>query len=226
MAAWKRIACLMVCVFLLLAGVEAATACSLPLYRRVIAIDPGHGGPDPGATRGLLKEKEIVLALALELNDLLQGAGAITYMTRRTDRDLADENPAQEGGRKRKDILRRVDLINSWQPHIALSLHANAISSSRWRGAQVFFAAHDPLSESLAESIQNSFARVLKNTNRQVQAGDYRIVNSSACPTVLIEIGFISNPDEAQLLIDATYQKKLAWAIYLGLQDWLLANES
>ena len=198
---------------------------SLPLFRRIIAIDPGHGGPDPGATRGDLLEKDVVLDLSLRLRQLLASAGAVTPMTRTSDTDLADQNASISGGRKRRDILRRVELINEWQPDLALSIHVNAINSSRWRGAQVFYAPDDPESERLAKAIQSSLTRVLKNTNREAKVGDYRVLNDSTCPMVLVEVGFISNPEEAALLRDEHYQQQIAWAIYLGLQDWLAAKE-
>ena len=198
---------------------------SLPLYRQVIAIDPGHGGPDPGATREGLREKDIVLDLGFRLRDVLASAGAVTYLTRENDGDLADQNQSLPGGRKRRDIFRRVELINEWQPAAALSLHVNAIGSSRWRGAQVFYPPDDPQAEELAKAIQSSLTRVLKNTNRVAKVGDYRVLNDSKCPAVLVEVGFISNPEEAALLMDADYRQKIVWAIYLGLQEWIGVSE-
>lgn len=195
--------------------------CSLPLFGRVIAIDPGHGGPDPGATRGELLEKDITLALSLELRDLLQCAGAVTYLTRDSDTDLADQNQAISGGRKRRDLLQRVALINEWQPDAVLSVHVNAIASSRWRGAQVFFTEGDIEAERLATSIQAALVKEMQNTTRVQKAGEYRVLMDSQSPAVLVEVGFISNPEEAALLTDPAYRKQLAWAIYLGLQDWL-----
>jgi N-acetylmuramoyl-L-alanine amidase len=203
----------------------SATEQQLPLYRRVIAIDPGHGGPDPGATRGDLKEKDIVLDLGFGLRDLLQSTGAITYLTRDSDTDLADQNQTVTGGRKRRDILRRVELVNEWQPDAVLSLHVNAIGSSRWRGAQVFYPPDDPKAEELAKSIQKALTKVLRNTNRVAKVGDYRILNDAKCPAVLVEVGFISNPEEAALLTEASYRQKIVWAIYLGLQEWLATEK-
>lgn len=197
---------------------------SMPLFSKVVAIDPGHGGPDPGATRGNLLEKDIVLDLGFKLRELLGSTGAVAFMTRESDADLADQNPTLAGGRKRRDILRRVELINQWQPDAALSLHVNAINSSRWRGAQVFYPPDDPESERLAKAIQSSLTRVLQNTNRVAKVGDYRVLNDSQCPVVLVEVGFISNPEEASLLSNENYRQKIVWAIYLGLQDWLAGN--
>jgi N-acetylmuramoyl-L-alanine amidase len=198
---------------------------SLPLFRCVIAIDPGHGGPDPGATRGNLLEKDVVLDLGLRLQELLASAGAVTHMTRTSDTDLADQNTSISGGRKRRDISRRVELINEWQPDLALSIHVNAIDSSRWRGAQVFYPPNDPEAERLAEAIQGSLTKVLKNTTREAKVGDYRVLNDSKYPTVLVEVGFISNPEEAALLKQEDYRQQITWAIYLGLQDWLATRE-
>lgn len=223
----KAVSVIILCCLLVASPLPtlATQQCSLPLFRRIIAIDPGHGGPDPGATRGDLLEKDVVLDLSLRLRQLLASAGAVTPMTRTSDTDLADQNASISGGRKRRDILRRVELINEWQPDLALSIHVNAINSSRWRGAQVFYAPDDPESEPLAKAIQSSLTRVLKNTNREAKVGDYRVLNDSTCPMVLVEVGFISNPEEAALLRDEHYQQQIAWAIYLGLQDWLAAKE-
>ncbi len=222
---WRKLASALLLISLLACSPQPKAAqASLPLWGKVIAIDPGHGGPDPGATRGTLLEKDIVLDLGFRLRQLLGNAGAVTFMTRESDGDLADENPALPGGRKRRDILRRVELINEWQPDAALSLHVNAIGSSRWRGAQVFYPPDDPESERLAKAIQNSLTRVLQNTNRVAKVGDYRVLNDSRCPVVLVEVGFISNPEEAALLANENYRQKIVWAIYLGLQDWLAGN--
>lgn len=222
----KAASAVMLCLLFIVGQLPAlATQNSLPLYRRVIAIDPGHGGPDPGATRGDLKEKDIVLDLGFKLRDQLASAGAVTYLTRESDADLADQNPTLPGGRKRRDISRRVELVNQWQPDAVLSLHVNAIGSRRWRGAQVFYPADDPQAEQLAEAIQSALTRVLKNTNRVAKVGDYRVLNDSKCPAVLVEIGFISNPEEAALLTQESYQQKIVWAIYLGLQEWLAVTD-
>lgn len=205
---------------LLLCDVARAQAASLPLYTRIVAVDPGHGGPDPGATRGDLREKDITLELALDLRDLLQAGGAAVYLTRDSDTDLAEQNLQQVGGRKRRDILRRVQLVNDWCPDVFISLHVNAIAAERWRGAQVFFQSHNPDSEALAGSIQDALIKVLQNTTRRPKTGDFRVLTDTQCTAVLVEVGFISNPQEAALLADPDYRQQIAWAIYLGLQDW------
>ena len=196
-------------------------AASLPLLGHQIAIDPGHGGMDPGAHRNGLSEEDIVLALGLDLKAVLAAAGASVRLTRETDTDLADQDLGhQYSTRKKQDITRRVELVNSWQPDLFISLHVNAIGSSRWRGAQVFFQENSHESEELAKTIQQALATVLQNTNRQAKVGDYRILNDSKPAAILVEVGFISNPEEAALLASSDYRQKIAWAILLGLQNW------
>lgn len=199
----------------------APAVAALPLLGHQIAIDPGHGGMDPGAHRDGLSEDEVVLALALDLKAMLVAAGASVHLTRETDTDLADQDLGhQYTTRKKQDIARRVALVNAWQPDLLISLHVNAIGSSRWRGAQVFFPGGKQESEQLAKTIQQALTRVLQNTDRQAKVGDYRILNDAKPAAVLVEVGFISNPEEAALLSSAEYRQKVAWAIMLGLEDW------
>jgi N-acetylmuramoyl-L-alanine amidase len=195
---------------------------NLPLLGHKIAIDPGHGGVDPGANRDGLLEDELVLDLGLRLRTMLAAQGATVYLTRETDTDLADQKPGNGySSRKKQDIMRRVELVNGWQPDLFLSLHVNASGSSRWRGAQVFFRKDSDSSMDLAKSVQLALIKVLGNTTRQAKPGDYRILNDTVCPAALVEIGFISNPEEAALLCDAAYREKIAWAICLGICNWL-----
>lgn len=199
----------------------AANSTSLPLLGRRIVIDPGHGGIDPGACRNGMTEEAIVLALAKQLQVMLITAGAGVHLTRDGDMDLSDRIPKElEPSRKRRDILGRVELVNSWQPDVFLSLHVNAISSSRWRGAQVFYQQQSEQSAALAGALQHALEQVLHNTDRQPKAGDYRILNDSQPLAALLEVGFISNPEEAGLLADPSYRQQVAWAILVGLLDW------
>lgn len=204
-----------------LTDVEAAQSASPPLLGRRIVIDAGHGGIDPGACRGNLTEETIVLDLALQLRDLLAAAGADVRLTRETDKDLSDSVPLERSNsRKRRDIIGRVEFVNKLRPDVFLSLHVNAISASRWRGAQVFFQQQNPQSAALAEALQAALGRVLQNTDRQPKPGDYRILKDSEAPSALLEIGFISNPEEAKLLADPSYRRQVAWAILDGLLHW------
>jgi len=198
---------------------RAVIRAGLPLSQKIIVIDPGHGGYDPGALAHELKEKDVALAISLKLRDYLQGAGARVVMTRETDRDLLA--PAAAGPKKRLDMKNRLIIIRAASPDLVVSIHVNAIPSPRWRGAQVFYRDGDEEAKDLAGIVQEELARVLKNTDRQIKPSDFFILKGSPATAVLVETGFISNLDEAKLLSDNKYQWQAAWAIYLGLMRYL-----
>jgi len=205
-------------LFLVNTSRPVATICT-PLADKVIAVDPGHGGVDPGAIGpdGLL-EKDIVLDIALRLRTLLQSAGATVVMTRETDIDLSDAALGRQySKRKRQDLQRRVKLINDSNARVLISIHVNSMASARWSGAQVFYHQDAPESRRLAETIQYVLREHLQNTTRQIATGDFYITRVSACTAVLVEVGFISNPTEARLLASADYRAQLAAAIFGGL---------
>ncbi|MNO61261.1 Germination-specific N-acetylmuramoyl-L-alanine amidase precursor [compost metagenome] len=193
---------------------------SLPLAGVTIAIDPGHGGPDGGAVskQGVI-EKEINLAVALYLRDYLQQAGAIVVMTREEDRDLADENTKGYSKRKTEDLKRRVRFIEEHQAKIFVSIHMNAVPSSRWSGAQTFYSSNNGNSISLAELVQEELKRNLENTDRSAKQSDKSIylLETLKMPAVLVEVGFLSNHGESALLSDEAYQRKVAASIYQGI---------
>jgi len=189
------------------------------LVGKIIAVDPGHGGVDPGALGpdGLL-EKDIVLDVALRLRTLLKAAGATVVMTRETDTDLSDSALGRQySRRKRQDLKRRVEIVNESQADILVSIHVNSMASARWFGAQVFYAEESPEGAKLAENIQASLQEHLKNTKRQIAKGDFYLLRQSNCPAVIVEVGFISNPSEASLLATEEYRRQLAFAIFAGI---------
>jgi len=193
---------------------------SLPLAGTVIAIDPGHGGFDGGATSkdGALVEKDITLPIALYLRDFLQQSGAFVVMTREEDKDLASPEAHRLGKRKSEDIRNRVRLIKENDPDFLISIHLNATPSSRWSGAQTFYFPAYKESGELAYFIQDEIKRVLENTNRvPLKNDDVFLIRESGVPSVLVEVGFLSNSNEANLLSSDSYQKAMANAIYQGI---------
>lgn len=201
---------------------QASALPGLPLTGKTLFLDPGHGGYDPGVFRNNIEEKMVALGIALALRDYLQSAGAHVVMTRETDRDLLVLPTA--GPKKRQDMKNRLKKYADANPDMVISIHANAISASRWRGAQVFYKKDCEQSKALAAKIQLEFARVLENTTRQEKPGNYFILNEVAVPAVLVEAGFISNPAEARLLADPEYQAKIAWAVYLAVLDFFTVS--
>ncbi len=201
---------------------------NLPLTGKVIIIDPGHGGPDGGAVgQGDVLEKGIALDVALELRDYLQEAGALVKMTREIDTDLAGENVSGLSRRKTADLKHRVKIINESNADLFVSVHLNAIPSSRWRGAQTFFHPSIDESERAARFIQSELKRNLENTNRFAKAinGIY-VLKQAEIPGALVEVGFLSNPQERELLQDKGYQNKLAASIYEGVLRYYTEEET
>lgn len=195
---------------------------SWALAGKLIVVDPGHGGTDPGAlgSKGI-HEKDIVIEVSKKLGEVLRQAGAEVLLTRETDRDLsnpATQNPYQA---KIEDLTRRVELANKKQADLFISIHVNSFSDPREGGAQTFSQPGEEESKKLAICIQNELNRFLENPGRQAKQVDFFANRMAEMPSVIVEIGFISNPIEESLMLDPQYQKKIAWAIYAGIARYL-----
>lgn len=197
-----------------------------------IVIDPGHGGLDGGASVGNVIESDINLSISYELKTRLEKKGAMVVMTRQKDGDaIAEHAPSEKFGtirqRKLADLKLRENIAIEEDPDMFLSVHVNAIPEQRWRGSQVFYHAEGhPGGELLAKSIQGSFVENLKNTDREALAikGVY-LLKKVPMPSVLIETGFISNPEERALLMDPSYHGKVADAIVEGIIQFHLSEK-
>lgn len=192
---------------------------SLPLAGKIIVIDPGHGGPDGGAVgKDQTLEKDIALKVSKNLRNYLQQAGALVYMTREKDQDLADVGTNGLARRKSEDIRKRVQFIKSKEADFFVSVHLNAIPSTQWHGAQTFYYPQFDKSEKLAKAIQSEIKRNLGNTNRSELAinGIY-LLKHAGVPGALVEIGFLSNEHERELLKTEKYQQKMSASIYKGI---------
>lgn len=195
--------------------------------RRIVAIDAGHGGPDPGAI-GMsgAREKEITLAIALKLEEILNHAGIITVMTRTGDYDLV--RGADVPHRQREDLIRRAELVNNSGAQLFLSLHANSFPEAAWSGAQTFYSADDEHGFGLATYIQAALVRELRDlgaNRRRAAAADLRILRDVDVPAVVVEVGFLSNPAEEALLQRADYQGRVAQAIANGVLAYMAARD-
>ena len=181
----------------------------LPLMGRVIFVDPGHGGRDPGAMYGKVMEKDIVLEISYQLRDALMEKGAIVYMTRDEDEDLSSEWDAQK---KRGDLYRRILLYKKYNAELYLSIHVNAGSSSSEKGAEVLYNGINKNNKVLGEILMKHFKEDL-NTRRKLITTNLYMYRNTTVPGVLIECGFITNPDERYLMQTEKYQKKIATSI-------------
>lgn len=200
---------------------------NLPLSGKVIVVDPGHGGVDGGAVgQDEIVEKEIALEIALMLREYLQGSGAFVIMTRETDRDLAPEGLRGYSRRKTQDLHKRLEIINAPDRDLFVSIHLNAVPSSRWRGAQTFFNPANEESQKLSRFIQDELRKNLGNTDRYAKKLTHVfLLKEAKIPGAIVEVGFLSNPEEAQLLSQKDYQNKIAISIYRGILRYF-TNES
>ncbi|GAB4074325.1 N-acetylmuramoyl-L-alanine amidase CwlD [Barrientosiimonas marina] len=193
---------------------------SLPLSGQTIVIDPGHGGPDGGSVGGDddALEKDIALDVAKKTRDFLQQSGALVYLTREEDTDLAAEDTKGLSRRKAEDIRKRMTFINDQDADLFITLHLNALSSEKWHGAQTFYHPDKEANKHLAESIQAEIKRNLENTSRQtLPLNNIYLLKHANVPGALVEIGFLSNDKERERLKNETYQEQMSASIYEGI---------
>ncbi len=192
--------------------------------KKVILIDPGHGGRDAGASANGAVEKDINLAVSKILKKYIEDDGNTVFMTRETDTNTADPNRPQNVTQKKSDMRMRKSDIEKYKADIFISIHMNKFEQSKYKGAQVFYDDDNEENRVLAESIQNSIKEILKDDNKRVPkaTGDsIFVLRDNKIPSVLIECGFLSNPEEARLLNTPDYQEKVAEGIYLGLTKYI-----
>ncbi|RFU61446.1 N-acetylmuramoyl-L-alanine amidase CwlD [Peribacillus glennii] len=195
---------------------------NLPLSGKIIILDAGHGGPDGGAIVQSVLEKEIALKVTVKIRDFLQEQGALVIMTREDDGDLADENTKGIRNRKREDLRNRVKMINESEADLFLSIHLNAIPSGRWKGAQTFYTRRYEENEQVAKFIQAEIRRNLENTNREARPiQNVYLMRNAQKPGALVEIGFLSNPEDRANLLKESYQEKIAASVYKGVLRYL-----
>jgi len=192
-------------------------ALSLPLLGKVIYIDPGHGGKDPGAIAGNIEEADINLEISFKLQELLEKNGAIVYMTRYGDYDLSANNTSL---RKRSDLSRRVNIINESNADMYISIHLNADTSNTWRGAQIFYDDVNGENKIIGNILQNQLKEDL-NTNRKLKKlTNQYMYKRIKIKGVLAEVGFITNPNERYLLRQPEYQYKIVNSLCDGIVNY------
>lgn len=197
---------------------------SLPLAGKTIVIDPGHGGVDGGAEASDdTQEKEITLTVSNMVRDYLQQSGAIVYLTREGDYDLARDDTEGLSRRKTEDIKHRVSFIKEKKAELFISIHLNALPEKQWKGAQTFYHPGKEKSKLLAETIQSEIRDNMGNTDREALAiQQVYLLKYAETPGALIELGFLSNEEEKELLKQTHYQQKMAESIYEGVLKYAI----
>lgn len=201
----------------------AATAAAMAQAPVTVVIDAGHGGEDGGATSvSGIRESQLNLAISLRLEQLLALAGIQTQMIRDTDTAVYSGSCATITEKKVSDLKNRVATINAVNQALVVSIHQNHFSESKYSGAQVFYAPADG-SKELAQIAQNVLRETLAPSNRREPkaASSVYLMEHIQCTGILVECGFLSNPQEDLKLQDSDYQKKLVCAIGGALTQYL-----
>lgn len=190
-----------------------------------ILLDAGHGGADGGAigVNGCL-EKEINLKIAQRLHALCQLAGISVRMTRSDDRMLYDPVSDRQSTKKMHDLQNRLAIAEEIPGAVLISIHLNAFPVAKYSGLQVYYSANHPDSVRLAEQVQQRTKNLLQPENtRQIKAADSAIYLLNRCtkPAVLIECGFLTNPQECDRLCDDEYLGALTAVIFTAITDYL-----
>lgn len=154
-------------------------------------------------------EKDIVLEISYQLRNALMEKGAIVYMTRDADEDLSSKWDKEK---KRGDLYRRILMFKKYNAELYLSIHVNAGSTSSEKGAEVLYNKINKNNKILGEIMMKHFKEDL-NTKRKLITTDLYMYKNTTVPGVLIECGFITNPDERYLMQTEKYQKKIANSI-------------
>ncbi len=191
-----------------------------PMNGRIVLLDPGHGGKDAGASANGAVEKELNLEIARLVQGYIEEGGGTAILTRTEDKDTSDPNRAAGTSWKMSDLKSRKKDIENFKADAFVSIHMNKFGQSKYRGAQVFYTAESEESKILGETLQRSVKDVLDDGNtREAKPSKNAIyvLKGNAVPSALIECGFLSNAEEAQLLSDPDYRRRVAWGIYIGI---------
>ena len=185
-----------------------------------VVLDAGHGGRDPGKIgAGEIQEKDVNLKIAKKLKGKLEERGIQAVLTREKDETLAPEGSAN---RQVEDIKKRVERIDGENALLAVSIHQNSYQDPEVRGAQVFYYQHSTKGKEAAAILQEALIRMDPEHPREAKAtGTYYLLRRTQTPTVIVECGFLSNPEEAKLLASEEYQEKIAEAVAEGIETCL-----
>ena len=219
------IICLMLLVLFAVMKINVAADESTFSGSACIVIDAGHGGEDGGAeSADGIAEKGINLAISQALRDYFELSGIKVLMTRDSDMPMGDQSLPTLRERTREDFKERLALFNKENVDCVISIHQNKFTEPQYSGAQVFYSPNDEKSAALAEYIRKSITGLLQpdnqRQNKKADSGIY-LLNNCTNPCVLVECGFLSNPEETARLADENYQKQIAFAIYTAVVEYM-----
>lgn len=185
-----------------------------------IVIDPGHGGVDNGACKEGVLEDEINLAISSFLFEKIIDEGGSATITRSGDYDLAS---LYARNRKREDLMKRANYINTCKPDLFISIHVNAALNESIHGPMVYYRKDDENSKMLALAVSNALNE-FSNLDKPIHSENYFLFRNTIVPGILIECGFISHDGDRSNLINESYQKRFASIVYEGVILYLKQN--
>ena len=192
----------------------------------VVVVDAGHGGFDPGKV-GIngAEEQDVNLAIAKKVAMYLEMGDVRVVMTREGEEGLYDPD---SDNKKVQDMKRRIAVIEEKGADLAVSIHQNSYPQEYVHGAQMFYHEQSKEGRRLAECIQSEFVkRVDPDNQRQIKSNNsYYMLKKTAVPIVIVECGFLSNQEEAEKLCSDAYQEKIAWAVTMGILQYLSAGQN
>ena len=206
---------LIISLFISLTAIVKANYINIDLLGYTIYVDAGHGGKDDGANYNNIVEDDINLRISKELISILVDSGAQVYTSRDGDYDLASN---YDKNRKAKDLKKRVELINTINPDLFISIHLNTYSDDKVYGGQVFFQENEN-SKDLSDILQNKLNSI-SQTGKKSKKGDYYLLNNTLPVGVIVECGFLTNPEDLKKLVTNTYQNKIAKLISEGIFEY------
>ena len=197
------------------AGLVSASHTVVPKTTYTIVIDAGHGGRDNGCS-GIngTKESSINLSISKILKSYLETLGIRVVMTRNDSNGLYSANAINY---KQSDMEKRLEIINQANPDMVISIHQNSFDDHSQCGAQTFYQQNDEKSHDFADSIQHQLLSQLDNARTESNHGDYYLLKESNVSAVIVECGYLTNPQEEIKLQTTDYQNKVAYAIMCGV---------
>lgn len=195
-----------------------------PITNKVIILDAGHGLPDQGATGYFnTTEQYINLTITMKLQKLIEQSGAKVLLTRSDENGIYSIDSISIRNKKVSDIKNRVKIGNESSADVLISIHLNKFPPSEiYKGWQTFYQKNNTNSKELSEKIQSNINKNIEVSNNRVphSISNVYLMDKVQIPSIIIECGFLSNKEETKLLKTDEYQNKLAWGIFIGLQEY------
>ena len=223
----KRAIAIGLCVLLCVVGVVVYFTAIRPTFQPkpqyTIVIDAGHGGRDGGAVGKTTETTESYLNLqfSLKLKSICEEYGFKVVLTRK---DMNGIYSAFASNKKRSEMEKRMEIIESANPDLVVSIHMNSFSNSSARGAQVFYAENFPENEEFAQTVQDALNEKIPNAKKTAKSSDFYVINTTSKPSILVECGFLSNPEEERLLVSEEYQEDFCYVLFYGILSYFSVN--